>query len=504
MTDRQLIDETFSRLHASEDTVTEVLKMAREQDTKKIRRHPARTGALIALAAVLLMGTAFAAVTYHMRTDPVGDFGVAVSVAAEGDVPGAVAFSGEAADVTYKGLDMQAGWLPEGMVNVPGETIKWDWEEDGWRGGFSIGSGPLNAGNATFCDLVTDAESQESLTIQGHEAYYVKMTGDTGFNQRMYISYPEYNAVITVYIGANVDRDTAVKFAENLNVAAGDWEMDAEDLEYNGRRYQDMANYIATGVYVNTADEDVEEEEPLQPGMLKYDIENGYCAQIAAAEDMVNAKAIGESFTLSEIDDRGDGELHFADVTVKVTDIQMAEDTGIFRDPSYLDSDVARLLDENGHIPADTLTYYVMGDGINSPGSTAVAEETQQPKFVAVTVDFTNNTDETIRDIIFHGQLMAVEETENGWAAYVPVPENGVDYDIYSGESWETLMEMRYFDVHDTESNGGNHILDLEPGETVTIQMGFLVNECQADHLWFFFNSGMNDVSTGYVPVPVN
>lgn len=63
MTDRQLIDETFSRLHASEDTVTEVLKMAREQDTKKIRRHPARTGALIALAAVLLMGSALAAVT---------------------------------------------------------------------------------------------------------------------------------------------------------------------------------------------------------------------------------------------------------------------------------------------------------------------------------------------------------------------------------------------------------------------------------------------------------
>ena len=63
MTDRQLIDETFSRLHASEDTVTEVLKMAREQDTTKIRRHPARTGALIALAAVLLMGTALAAVT---------------------------------------------------------------------------------------------------------------------------------------------------------------------------------------------------------------------------------------------------------------------------------------------------------------------------------------------------------------------------------------------------------------------------------------------------------
>ena len=61
MTDRQLFEETFSALHASEDTITEVFKMAREQDNARKRRMPARTGALIALAAVLLMTTAFAA-----------------------------------------------------------------------------------------------------------------------------------------------------------------------------------------------------------------------------------------------------------------------------------------------------------------------------------------------------------------------------------------------------------------------------------------------------------
>ncbi len=63
MTDRQLFKETFSALHASEDTITEVMKMAREQDRKNMARRPARVGALIALAAVLLMGSAFAAVT---------------------------------------------------------------------------------------------------------------------------------------------------------------------------------------------------------------------------------------------------------------------------------------------------------------------------------------------------------------------------------------------------------------------------------------------------------
>lgn len=497
--DRQLFKETFSQLHASGDTITEVMKMAEDRRYRNPHmRRPARTGALIALAAVLLMGTALAAVTYHLHTEPVGELGVAISVAAAGDMPGAVAFSGEAADVTFRGLDMKAGWLPEGMVNAPGETVKWDWEEDGWRGGFSLGSLPLNAGNATFCDVLGDAESQESLTVQGHEAYYVKMTGDMGFNQRMYISYPEYNAVLTVYIGANVDRDTAVRFAENLSVSAGDWEMDPENLAYNGRRYQDMANFIATGVYVNTADENVEEGMPVD---LPIAMENGLSAMTAAAEGMANAHAVGESFTVRAMDDRRDGQVHFTDLTVKVTDVQIADDVSILTDQSWLDSDITGLLDENGKLPEDTLGFYVLGNGISTPASTAVAEERQQPKLVAVTVDFTNDTDEAIRDTIFRGQLMTVERTENGWAAYVPAPKNGAAYDIYGGEIGETVTEMCYFDVHDDQSNGGNHILDLEPGETVTIQMAFLVNECQADHLWFYFDSGINDVTEGYVPV---
>lgn len=60
--DRQLFKETFSCVHASEDTVTEVLKMAKQQEyTQKNRRHPVRVGVLIGLAAVLLVGTALAA-----------------------------------------------------------------------------------------------------------------------------------------------------------------------------------------------------------------------------------------------------------------------------------------------------------------------------------------------------------------------------------------------------------------------------------------------------------
>ena len=508
MTDRQLIDETFSRLHASEDTVTEVLKMAREQDTKKIRRHPARTGALIALAAVLLMGTALAAVTYHLRTEPVGDLGVAVSVAAEGEAPGAVAFSGEAADVTYKGLDMTAGWLPEGMVNAPGETIKWDWEEDAWCGGFSLGAMPLNAGNATFCDVIGDAESQEALTINGHEAFYVKMTGDDGFNQRMYISYPEYNAVMTIYIGANVDHDTAIQFAENLRVAAGDWEMDAETLEYNGRRYQDMANYIATGVYVNTAD-DVTAEDMMETEAAWWERNP---ANRAAKSGMADAHEIGESFPVTFIDFEGAAgpEDMFVDLDVKVTEISVRDDVSALRDVTCLEGSVAKLLDENGRLPKEDYEFAVHGDGITTPSTMVVATlPDQQLYMVAATVEITNNTDRTVAWAGYNGLLLSVAETPDGWQVTTPQPEDPtVAYDNDISSSWLGLTEMKYWDLRDPNSNGGNEIADLKPGETVTIQMGFVVSECQLGNLWFYMNDadivGPDEIHVGYVPVPVN
>lgn len=490
MTDRQLFKETFSHLHASEDTIAEVMKMANTQHDRKKMRHPARMGALIALAAVLLMGTAFAAVTYHLHTEPVGDLALAVSIAAEGDAAGAIVFSGEGAETEFTGLDVTPGWLPEGMALDVGETGKWSFEDNYARGGFSLGYMPLNTGNATFCELNGDVESQENLDINGHEAIYIKMARD-GFNQRMYISYPEFNAVLMIYIGDDVDFDTAVWFAENLTVAAGDYEMSAENLEYNGKRYLDAARAIETGVYVNTADGEQVESEAVEASP----------AQQAAAENMANAKAVGESYTIRVLDFTGDNDVKEIELPIKVVDYAIADDTSILRDPSCLDGDIAGLLDENGKLPEDTLRFYVSGNGITTPSSTVVAEQTQQPKLVAVTFEVTNNTDSTISDIIYGGRLLAVEETADGWAEYKPVPESGaVDYDYFSGESWESLEVMCYMDVVDPESNGGNHIRDLAPGESITVQVGFVVNECVADHLWFCFDAGdLNDVSDGYV-----
>lgn len=92
MTDRELFRETFSQLHASEDTLTEVMKVVHKEEQRNGRRRaekkrrPARTGALIALAAVLLMGTALAGIELSARLSPTGgEAAVAVALAVYGD-----------------------------------------------------------------------------------------------------------------------------------------------------------------------------------------------------------------------------------------------------------------------------------------------------------------------------------------------------------------------------------------------------------------------------------
>ena len=504
MTDRQLFKETFSQLHASEDTLTEVMDMIWEQDNKRKRRMPARTGALIALAAVLLMGSALAAVTYKLRADPVGELAVAIRVAEEGADPGAVAFSGEGSEsVRFTGLDVTPGWLPERMTLFPGETTKWSYEDNWGRGGFSLLYSPLDAGNATFCEVITDAESRENLTISGHGAIYVKQSSDGGFNQRMYISYPEFNAVLTVLIGADVTYDDAVKFAENLHVAAGTWEMDAENLRYNGKRYLDAANFIATGVYVNTADEDTPEDTAaMEAAWAERDPANR-----AVKNNMADAHAIGESFPVTFAEHANGLFAGFTDLDVKVTDISVRDDYSALRDTQYLDMDWAGRVDEDGKLPRADYDFVVYGDGVNTPGVTVVDRiPDQQLYMAAVTVEVTNNTDHTIEEAGYNGRLLSIAETAEGWAVTAPEPaDSSVEYDDSYSEGGARLETMRYWDLRWDGSNGGNEIVNLAPGESVTIQMGFIVSECQLGDLWFYMNDtdfdGPEEIHAGYVPL---
>ena len=350
--------------------------------------------------------------------------------------------------------------------------------------------------------MVTDAERQETLDINGHEAIYVQTAYGVS---HMFIAYPEYNAVLTIWIGSDTDFDTAKRFAENLTVTAGNWEMDAETLEYNGKRYLDAANYIATGVYVNTADEDdgpVQTREELEAIWAERDPANR-----AVKNDMADAHAIGESFAVTFPEHRSGLFVGFTDLDVKVTEISVRDDYSALRNTQYLDMDWASRVDENGKLPKADYEFVVRGDGVNTPSSTVVATlPDQQLYMVAVTVEVTNSTDHTIEEAGYNSRLLSIAETADGWQVTEPVPDDpAIEYE----ESWCTgggrLDDMRYWDLRWDGSNGGNQITDLAPCESVNIQMGFVVSECQLGNLWFYLNDmdieGPEEIHVGYVPV---
>lgn len=79
MTERELFKETFSQLHASEDTLTEVMNMAKHENItymNKTKRRPARKLIAIVAVAALLVTGAVAAVSSNFFQDAFGDKGL--------------------------------------------------------------------------------------------------------------------------------------------------------------------------------------------------------------------------------------------------------------------------------------------------------------------------------------------------------------------------------------------------------------------------------------------
>ena len=491
MTERELFKQSFSQLHASPDTLTEVMKMAKQENSgarrAPARRHPARRVIAFAAAAMLLVVAAAAAgtVIYKISNQPIGEYGL--SIAAD--------FEESAASVEIDQtpvLNIVAGWLPEGMELNRGETMKYSYAETPFLGGFSIQQATLNTGSETFCETVTDMDSQESLTVNGHEAVYVTLAsgedGGISFNQRLYIFYPEYNQVICIYIGSDIDRATAVKFAENLVFSESGEYISQEVIDYHGELYREARKTAKGGAAVKV------------DGALT-ELMATRSDKTATAADMANLHRIGESF---EKPAYGVGENAF--VTVKVTEVAVSDNADIFGD-GFQNSDLAGRLDENGRAPVNTIQFIKEGNGIDELSETVVAEREEASKLVAVTFEVTNPTDETMEHVHYNASYLTLVETGDGYAVWEPAPDGDADYDYVAMSKVWGGQEMRYYSVRDDYGNGGNYIPSLAPGETVSVQVGFLVSESQLDKLFLnldgtgstaFSESGL---ALGYVDI---
>ncbi|MDO4321710.1 MAG: DUF4367 domain-containing protein [Lachnospiraceae bacterium] len=491
-----------------------VKKSAAGRRGRKNQRHPKRLAVLVLAATVVLGTTAFAgARLYQMYSERVGQYGMRTTVEMGGsqmdadeytnteNTNAAMLSGGEAAGTEstvqqgadakaageteavkkYENATIKAGYLPEGMVEAPG-GYSW-YYEDTPRVGISAILYELEEGD-TFEVVDTDVISSESIDVNGHEGVYltrqVYSTG-TAFDRIIYVTYPEADLVLQLYVAENVSQEEALKFAEGIELV----ELDSPDEK--PEKKMSWIDYVKLTLFPET--------EVYEPKLS------------VTQEEMKNIRSVGEAFALESYacDENGES-MHTEAVTARVAEVQILDNLSLL-DPKYIDYYLADQVDEQGNLLPNEIQYVKTGDGIDTTNE-ILGSETVPQKLVYVSVEYTNTGDIPLYNILFIGNMMKIQETENGYEIFDREKDRGgEDCDKLECSGLASSPEMRYYDTERIgDNNGSNYIEALQPGESTTIHMGFIVNEDELGYLYLNLcgSSGGYEFSqraleTGYV-----
>lgn len=142
---------------------------------------------------------------------------------------------------------------------------------------------------------------------------------------------------------------------------------------------------------------------------------------------------------------------------------------------------------DDGKLVNNTLSYIAFGDGIDSVDE-IVKTESMKQKIVYATVTYTNKADEEINHMLYIGTLMLMNHEDGIYHIYDPTEQSGDDYDYVSWDGVARTAEMAYSSVSEDYGNGGNYIPSLRPGESIQVNMAWIVNENDLDNMYLNLN----------------
>ena len=433
--------------------VSEVDKQIKsDNEESKVRRISFRKMVVISLAAALTIGTTIFAANklYEMYVEKEGDYGLRVGISSE-----------KMNEILDKEevpvLSITPSYIPEGMEKSDGNnSLKYSFTSTPNQGGFSINTvimdetfsmEKITGGEVPVTDI--NVIENEILDLDGREAVYLRKPdrpgGSIDFNQKIYIPYPEYGQIIEVYIGEDIEKDEAVKIVQNFDVTETGTMMSKDSCGSWKSKYEVLDDNIPNGN--NTASEsDVHKigEEFISKGGIMEDVDKG--------------------------------------VEVKVTDVQIADDFSLL-DPEYIDDELYELIGEDGKLKDNTIYYMKSGDGISSLDENSLTE-TKAIKLVYVTAEYTNLEDTPLYDTLYFAQIQYFDESLRQYSREdLCDGATGVEYSYPKIDS-----EMPYIDVLGGPRNN-NHIAYMDPGETVTIHLGYFVHEDELDSMYINFST---------------
>lgn len=429
------------------------------QDTKVINIPTGRkkkwTGKKVAVAVAagtLAASTIVYAGTnlYHMFIEKQGKYSVSIGLETN-DKNGKINLPTEIHDI-----NISAGYIPEGMEWI--DEFHLQYPEHTNNGGFSFSSVFLD--NDDMGKVIQDKNvvDYEKRTFGDYEGVYLKYNKlwEESYDQRIYLFCPDIYRVITIYIGSDVLKEDAVKVAENLEITESETMIETADL------------YTWSEL---VSPEEISTDEALT----------------SIEDDKLPMHQIGNEFTISGTGEDSNGNyIDDSKISVCVDSVQIADDLELL-DKNRVPE---KLLDEvgaDGKLKDNTLSYIKSGDGVDSVDEIVKTEDVKQ-KLVYATVTYTNRSDKEITHMLYIGSLMLLNHEDGTYEIYDPGEQSGDGFDRVIWNGGAKTPEMQYYSLSEDYGNGRNYISSLKPDESVQVDMAWIVNENDLDHMYLNLN----------------
>lgn len=430
------------------------------QDTKvipvQIRKVKKWTGIRAAAAiAVCVLATSTIAYAgtklYHMFIEKQGTYSIATGIKADNSTGEMIL------PERIHEIDISAEYIPEGMKWRDKQHL--EYPENEGKGGFSFASALLDENDLSRVMKDKNVVECEERIFGNYKGVYLKyydLAENGSFNQRIYLLCPDVYRVITVYIGDDISKEDAVKVAENLVITENDTMIET------------------AGAYTWSEMAAPEEAE-------------GEAGATSVADNKLPMHQIGETFEMSASGEDSDGSyIEDKKILACVDSVQVEDDLRLL-DQNKMPEEWIDAVGTDGNLVNNTLSYIKSGNGIDSVDEIVKTKSVKQ-KLVYATVTYTNKSDEEIEHMLYLGTLLLMDHEDGVYQIYYPTERSGVDYDRVIWDGAAHTGEMTYSSVSENYGNGRNYISSLKPGESIQVNMAWIVNENDLNDMYLNLN----------------
>lgn len=422
--------------------------------TKNAKKTKWSRTRVAAVAAVCILGVSTSVYAgskwYVMHLEKQGTYQVATKISAN-EQSKMTAIPDEIPDVK-----IQAGYLPDGMEEV--EEGKFSNLETPYQGGFSMSLMLLD--KQDFESVLTDnhvVESEERNfgKYEGVYLRYQDLEQSGSYNQRIYLMCPDEYRMAVIYVGDDMSKEEAVKFAENISLVKTDKMVATKDM-------YSWSDFVSTEPETETRE-----------------------MVTSVSSDELKLWKTGEEFKISpdvSAEDENGNSIESADVSVKVDSVQISDDLSLL-DENKIPEEWKKAVGEDGKLVENQLSYIKIGDGVEALDEVVKTENVKQ-KLVFVTATYKNNSEVTLNHILYLGNLMLLKSKGDTYQLYIENEQSGDNYDCIHSSSVAKAFEMDYYSVQEAYGNGGNYISALKPGESIQVEMAWIVDENQLSNMY--------------------